>query len=42
MNSIRYEFWRTFAELNNPSSPKLAYKQAVEDELNINGGKHDF
>ena len=32
--------WRIFSELNNPSSPKLANKQA--DELNINGGKHVY
>ena len=29
-----------FAVLNNPFSPKLADKQAIEDELNIDGGKH--
>ena len=32
--------WRIFALRNNPLSPKLADKQAIEDELNINGGKH--
>ena len=32
--------WRIFAELYNPLSLKLANKQAIEDELNINGGKH--
>ena len=32
--------WRIFAELNNPLSPKLADKHAIEDELNIDGGKH--
>ena len=31
--------WRIFAELNIPLSPKLAYIQAIEDELNIGGGK---
>ena len=30
--------WRIFAELNYPLSPKLANKQATEDDLNINGG----
>ena len=29
-----------FAVLNNPFSPKLADKHAIEDELNIDGGKH--
>ena len=29
-----------FAVLNNPFSPKLAAKQATEDELNIDGAKH--
>ena len=29
-----------FAVLNNPFSTKLADKQAIEDELNIDGGKH--
>ena len=29
-----------FAVLNNPLSPKLADKQAIEDELNIDGGKY--
>ena len=29
-----------FAVLNNPFSPKLADKQAIEDELNSDGGKH--
>ena len=29
-----------FAALNNPFSPKLADKQAIEDELNIDGGTH--
>ena len=29
-----------FAVLKNPFSPKLADKQAIEDELNIDGGKH--
>ena len=29
-----------FAALNNPFSPKLANKQAIEDELNIDGGTH--
>ena len=42
MDNIRYLENINFAELNNPSSPKLVYKQAVEDKLNINGGKHDF
>ena len=28
-----------FAVLNNPLSPKLAYKQTIEDELNIDRGK---
>ena len=28
-----------FAVLNNPLSPKLADKQAIEDELNIDRGK---
>ena len=32
--------WRIFAELNNPISPKLADKQATEDELYIDGEKH--
>ena len=32
--------WRIFAGLNNPLSPKLANKQAIEDELNIDGDKH--
>ena len=32
--------WRIFAVLNNPLNPKLANKQAIEDELNIDGGKH--
>ena len=32
--------WRTFVELNNPCSPKLADKRAIEDELNIDGGKY--
>ena len=32
--------WRIFAVLNNPLSPKLAYKQAIEDDLNIDGNKH--
>ena len=27
-----------FAELDNPLSPKLADKQATEDDLNIDGG----
>ena len=31
-------FWRIFAELDNPLSPKLADKQATEDDLNIDGG----
>ena len=31
-------FTSNFAELNNPLSSKLANKQAIEDELNINGG----
>ena len=31
--------WRILAVLNNPFSPKLAGKQAIEDELNIDGGK---
>ena len=25
----------------NRLSPKRAYKQVIEDELNIDGGKHD-
>ena len=29
-----------FAVLKNPFAPKLADKQAIEDELNIDGGKH--
>ena len=29
-----------FAVLNNPLSPKLADKQAIEDKLNIDGDKH--
>ena len=32
--------WRIFAVLNNPSSSKLADKQVIEDEFNIDGGKH--
>ena len=32
--------WRISAGLNNSLSPKLANKQAIEDELNIDGGKH--
>ena len=32
--------WKIFAVLSNPLSPKLADKQAIEDELNIDGGKH--
>ena len=31
---------RIFAGLNNTLSLKLANKQAIEDELNIDGGKH--
>ena len=31
-----------FAVLNNRLSPKRADKQAIEDELNIDGGKHDL
>ena len=31
---------RIFAELNNPLSPKIADKQAIEDKLNIDGNKH--
>ena len=31
-----------FAVLNNYLSPKLANEQAIEDELNIDGGKHDL
>ena len=34
------DIWRIFAELYNPLSLKLANKQAIEDEFNINGGKH--
>ena len=29
-----------FAVLKNPFVPKLVDKQAIEDELNIDGGKH--
>ena len=32
--------WRIFAVLNNPFSPNLANKQAIEDELNFDGGKN--
>ena len=32
--------WRIFAGLNNSLSPKLANKQAIEDKINIDGGKH--
>ena len=32
--------WRIFEELNNPLSPNLVDKQAIEDELNVNGSKH--
>ena len=32
--------WRILAGLNNSLSPKLANKQAIEDELNIDEGKH--
>ena len=32
--------WRTFVELNNPWPPKRADKRAIEDELNIDGGKY--
>jgi len=32
--------WGIFAVLNNTLSPKLANKQAIEDKLNISGGKH--
>ena len=32
--------WRIFGLLSNPLSPKLADKQATEDELKIDGGKH--
>ena len=31
---------RIFEELNNPLSPHLGDKQAIEDELNVNGSKH--
>ena len=34
--------WRIFAALNNPLSPNLADKQTIEDELNIDEGKHVF
>ena len=34
--------WRAFAVLNNRLSPKRVYKQAIEDVLNIDGGKHDL
>ena len=33
-------FGKYFAALNNPLSLKLTDKQAIEDELNIDGGKH--
>ena len=32
--------WRIFAELNNLLSLKLGYKQAIENEFNIDRGKH--
>ena len=31
---------RIYEELNNPLSPSLVDKQAIEDELNVNGSKH--
>ena len=34
--------WRAFAVLNNRLSPKRVDKQAIEDVLNIDGGKHDL
>ena len=34
--------WRVFAVLNKRLSPKLVDKQAMEDVLNIDGGKHDL
>ena len=32
--------WRISAELNIPLSCRLAVKQAIENELNIDGEKH--
>ena len=32
--------WGIFEELNNPLSPNPVDKQAIEDELNVNGSKH--
>ena len=29
-NGQHHAIWRIFAELNNPLSPKLAYKQSME------------
>ena len=32
--------WGIFTVLNNPLSPKRGDKQTIEDELNIDGGRH--
>ena len=32
--------WRIFGVLNNPLSPNLADKLAIEDELTFDGGKN--
>ena len=39
-NSTIMAICRIFTGLNNPLSPKIANKQAIEDELNIDRGRH--
>ena len=41
-NTTRRTTSAIFTELNNPLSAKLADKQEIKDELNIDGGMHVF